>query len=248
MSNATLPRGPKLPAILQASQYYLNPYHYLRKCAKRYGDTFTMRLPGFSPIVIMSEPEMVKQIFTENADVLTAGKVNRVYFGESLGKYSLLNLDGKPHMRHRKLILPPLHGSSLDQYAKTMIQITQAVTSTWKEGKIIKMLPEFKRITLRIIMRVVYGLEESDTLYRLEKLITQLMEVGGKPYISYLVGLFPGLLNHPAPRIKKLFSQVDEIILQLIKDKRQTPSQNDVISIYLNARDEEGQPLGAAQK
>ena len=41
------------------------PLAYLRECSERYGDSFTIKLLGLEPIVIISAPEAIKALYTE---------------------------------------------------------------------------------------------------------------------------------------------------------------------------------------
>src|SRR3954451_21133839 len=92
--------GPRLPAWLQTAGYGLRPVTYLTWCARRYGDTFTLRLPGGAMMVVLADPAAIKQVMTLAAEDFTAA------FGAQslepfLGKRSLLLLDGEHHRTER---------------------------------------------------------------------------------------------------------------------------------------------------
>ena len=48
MSAAGLPAG---PGILETFNFVRNPYQFMDDCARRFGDWFTVRVPGVSPFV-----------------------------------------------------------------------------------------------------------------------------------------------------------------------------------------------------
>src|SRR3990167_411611 len=125
-------KGSKFPALIQAISFYRDPYKFLRRAHKKYGDIFIIKLPGFSPCVVVSDANCVKQIFTANAEILKAGEANAFCFSEIFGQHSLLILDGSVHLRDRKLILPALHGEILKNYQEKITVITQNVISTWQ--------------------------------------------------------------------------------------------------------------------
>ena len=88
----------------------------LEECQRRYGDAFTLRLAGLPPIVILSDPAAARQVFTGDPDKLRSGQANR-FLEAALGRHSLLVLDGREHLRERKLMLPPFHGERMRAYA-----------------------------------------------------------------------------------------------------------------------------------
>src|SRR5690349_12171790 len=120
-----LPPGPRQPAVAQLLQFTLRPLPFLDECLRRYGDPFTLRAAGLGTYVVLTAPELIKQCFTGDPDVLHSGAAN-VILEPVVGKSSVLLLDGKPHLRQRRLLLPPLHGERMQAYAQLMAGITDA--------------------------------------------------------------------------------------------------------------------------
>src|ERR687894_3209769 len=104
-----LPRGPDTPLAWQTAAWIARPGPFLERCRRRYGDIFTMRLPATGNCVFVSDPDAIKQVFTADPDVLRAGEGNRA-LEPVLGSRSLLLLDRRDHLRHRRLMLPSFHG------------------------------------------------------------------------------------------------------------------------------------------
>ncbi len=75
---ASLPPGPRSPAIVQGIGFWSRPLAFLETCRPRYGKRFTLRLPFAPPFVTITEPDQVKQIHTAPADVLHPGEGARV--------------------------------------------------------------------------------------------------------------------------------------------------------------------------
>ena len=48
------------------------------------------------------------------------------------GPTSILLLDGQPHLRMRKLMLPPFHGEAIAHYAELIEQITNREIDSWR--------------------------------------------------------------------------------------------------------------------
>src|SRR5207302_9597703 len=65
---SSLPPGPRAPGLVQAMGWVWRPGPWLEGCRNRYGDCFTIRLPGFGergfkPVVLLAGPAEVKTVF-----------------------------------------------------------------------------------------------------------------------------------------------------------------------------------------
>ena len=50
----------------------------------------------------------------------------------ALGPNSVLTLDDAPHMRQRKLLLPPFHGERIERYGELIREVT---LRRWRAGR-----------------------------------------------------------------------------------------------------------------
>ena len=51
-----LPPGPRWPKLAQAVAFGRDPAGFLERCAAKYGEPFTVRMPNDAPRVIVSDP------------------------------------------------------------------------------------------------------------------------------------------------------------------------------------------------
>src|SRR5581483_4388581 len=100
-----MPAAPPLPPdtgripALEVLRWLRNPFHVLDYAQARHGDAFTLRIPRM-PVVILSKPEAIKDIFALTADDADAGKSNAM-LKPFVGEHSILLLDGVEHLRLR---------------------------------------------------------------------------------------------------------------------------------------------------
>ena len=87
-------------------RWVAQPLALLDTCQRRYGDVFSLRAPGGEKFVIVATPDLIKQVLAADTDVLLAGVGNATLLEPMLGKHSLLTLDGREHLRQRRLLLP----------------------------------------------------------------------------------------------------------------------------------------------
>ena len=102
---SALPPGPPWPTLVQTLAWMTRPKPFLRRARERYGDMFTVQLRSGENFVMLADPDVVKEVFTGDPEIFRAGEGNRVLL-PLLGKHSVLLLDGKQHLRQRKLLLP----------------------------------------------------------------------------------------------------------------------------------------------
>src|SRR5882762_7064019 len=173
LSTTGLPPRPDLSRYMMAVGFILHPTRFLESCQERCGDYFTLRPTPDRQVVFTVDPEAVKQVFTGDPDLLYAGAGN-IVLGPILGPGSTLLLDGAEHLRHRRLLLPPFHGERMRQYGDTMAEVAERHIAAWPRDKRFAVLPSMQAITLEIIMRVVFGVDDADRLERLGKPLRRL--------------------------------------------------------------------------
>ena len=161
----SLPPGPPLPTPVQLLFWIRRPTEYMRWCDQRYGRAFTIKLPPFR-LVMISDPEAIRTIFSAKSDDMQAGGVNRI-LRVLVGSSSVLLLDGPEHMRHRKLLMPSFHGERMRHYGATMAEVTRRSIATWPEQTPFALHPHTQEITLQVILRTVFGADEGAELEQL---------------------------------------------------------------------------------
>src|SRR5271167_3591286 len=110
-----LPPGPRIPRAAQTALLARGPISFLERCRERHGELFTLRTLGLGTLVVVANPQLIKDVFSGDRDVFHAGEANAA-LGPVLGEHSLLLLDGEQHLLQRRLMLPPFHGEAVRAY------------------------------------------------------------------------------------------------------------------------------------
>src|SRR6266516_3343018 len=172
----SFPPGPSTPALVQGLRYAREPLDFFARLQRRYGDVFTVSFPYFGRVVYVASPELVKAVFTGAPTQFHAGEANATVLEPALGPNSVLTLDEAPHMRQRKLLLPPFHGESVRRYGELMREITLREIESWPVGEPFALRSEESRITLAVILRAVFGVHDERRLSRAQRLIDRFGE------------------------------------------------------------------------
>ena len=208
---------------------------------------FTLRLAGMPPMVMLADPEAVREVFTGDPEVLRSGEANAL-LSAALGPGSLLVIDGAEHLRERKLMLPPFHGERMRRYGDLIAGVAERRTADWPVDTPLPVAPTMRAITLEVIMRAVFGVEEPERLERLELALRRLLGTITRPFrIFALLLLDPdgptvAAWRRHAPTMRA----VDLLLLDEIRRRRADPGtveREDILSLLLQARDEDGRPM-----
>ena len=246
-----LPPGPRLPRAAQTVGFMLAGPRFLEMCRRRYGSAVTFSTLFDSRFVILFDPELVKALFQGPADQLHAGEANAL-LGPVLGERSVLLLDGAEHLRHRRLMLPQFHGRRMQAYEEVMRESADIEIDSWPVGEPFALFGSMQSLTLRVIMRAVFGYEpgaaEDELRARLRRMIEPLARPRGLMMLAFHVRRSPD--QAAARRFEQNRRAVDEVLYAEIARRREDPSlgsKDDVFSALLLAEDEEGNRLSDAE-
>lgn len=244
-----LPPGPRLPSVVQVLQWLRRPIPMLESCRARYGDAFTLHFPGSPPMVLFGNPEAVREIFTGDPDTLRAGEAN-VILEPFVGPSSVLLMDGPRHRRERRLLMPPFHGDRMRVYGDVMRALTDALVDRWPIGRAFPIHPEMQDVTLDVILRTVFGLDEGPALARLRTCLTD-----GAALISANPLLMVRALQRDLGPLTswrqamQLRTEADAILFaEFARRRAEGPGERqDILTMLLAARDEDGRPMSDAE-
>jgi cytochrome P450 len=244
---SSLPPGPKGPSALVAARFLMRGPAFLDACRRRYGYVFTIRFNTGRTVVIAGDPAIAKEAFQSSPDDLHAGAGN-VVLKPILGGRSVLLLDGPEHMRQRRLMLPAFHGERMRAYGETMTAVAERHVARWPVGESFSVHPSMQAMTLEIILRTVFGLEDPRRIAQLAEPMKRLLNSTDQPARLLLLqftrsdGAKP---RSPWGRVYGLMAPVDALIHEEIARRRAAGDEerDDILSLLLSARDEDGNGL-----
>src|SRR3984893_14853597 len=247
----SLPDGPKSPDALQMLQWVTRPFSFMRRCKRRYGDRFTVTLSRrLGPLVFVSHPEALQIILTgDDSDLFDAPGELNVLVEPLLGSQSLIGLSGARHRRMRQLLMPSFHGERMRSYGQLIRDITEEVMSELVAGDVFPVRKAMQKISMRVLLRAVFGLNQGSRYRELERLLRTMLDRASNPF--GLTALFFPMLRQdfgplsPWGQFVRNREQVDRLIYDEIAERRNHPdaSRNDILTLLLSAHDEAGQAL-----
>ncbi|MCC5635064.1 cytochrome P450 [Nostoc sp. CHAB 5844] len=241
-----------IPLWLNIIKIASDPLNHLDNLAKQYGDPFIINF-GSTPIVFFSNPQAIKQIFTNTKDIKTPGELNEE-MALITGNQGLLQLDGLRHKHRRKLIMPAFHGVKMQAQGQLICDLTKKVMDQHLANKTFIAYTTIEEITLQVSMEVVLGLHEGERYEKLKYLLPIILKSMRSPTMQ-ITSIFPflqkdlgkwspwGYLMHLRQEIfELLYAEVQERrLVETFHETSLQESRTDILSELILARDEMGE-------
>jgi cytochrome P450 len=237
------------PQLLHTVRFGVQPLRFSRGARTRLGDVWRVKLlSNDKSFVVTAHPDHVESLFKARPDDVPS------LTGESplrpiLGPNSVLTLVGERHMRERKLLLPPFHGEAVHRYVEMITRVARREIDGWPVGKPFALAPRMQAVTLDVIMGGIFGIEGTPKRgtpeYRIRETFRRMLKLSTKlPW--QLVELYN--MGHAEPRgvMRAILKLADSQLYTAIRARRaagNSAGRSDVLSLLLEARDEDGQPL-----
>ena len=236
-----LPPGPPLPRVVQGLVAAADRRVGLAAMRTRYGPDFTVDVPIFGQVVVISEPAHVRQIFRSpptELDTIT-GSLGRV-----MGPNSLFALTGERHRVQRRLLTPPFHGNALRTFRDVLADESAREFATWRDGREFATTPAMMRITLNAILRAVFGARGSQ-FTRLQELLPRAVALGSALSIAPVPQWDWGRFS-PWGRFFRVRREYDDVVDELIAEAKADPrldERHDVLAVLMRSRYSDDAPM-----
>ena len=242
-SFAELPRVP-LPKLVQTARFVARPVSFLEQWRRRLGEPFHASIHGPGEIVFLSDPASIKKLFAADR-VHTIAPGRNIFLEPLLGRGSLLLQEDEEHLRRRKLMLPPFHGERMRAYETVIREATERAISTWPRGEEFALHPSMQEITLEVILRAVFGVEDAERRRSLRDGLVEILAASASPAaVGFAI---PGLRRVPPyDRLARLRERTDELLYAEIDEHRghdDLAERDDILSMLLCATFEDGSKM-----
>jgi cytochrome P450 len=235
-----------------------DPLLYYRELIARHGDVVAFAL-GTKRFCLVNDPAGIEHVLKTNARNYTKGpgyERFRAFIGNGL-----LTSEGEFWRRQRRLAQPPFHHDSIARFADTVAETSREAVDAWAThpaGAPVDMAAEMMRLTLSLVGRTLLGSDPSARADDVRIAIAEIQRKSDEQLNSSLrvLDLVLPLHKHIAfaierrlptasnRRFRRAVAVLDAIVSDLIRRRRlhPTPGGRDLLTLLIQARDEEGQP------
>ncbi len=230
--------------VVRTLRFTLNPDGFFADAHRRYGDMFTLRVLG-QQWVAVAHPDTVKELLSYGPEEVDSGAANQS-LSPMLGTRNLLLLDGEEHLHRRRIVLPPFHGERMRAYEQLIREAIGEQIDTWPLGRTVEALPRMQALTFGVIMRCVFGVDESERMGQLGETLRGMVSwVTETRRVLFFFLIGPQRLNK-VPAFRHQVERVDREILAEIARRRaigDLSDREDILSLLIQAVDEDGEHL-----
>jgi retinoid hydroxylase len=238
------PPGDTSFSIGRTRRFAERPLPVLLDAYERYGPVFTMRIFHGNG-VFMIGPEANHYMTVSHASNFSWRDGHLGDLTPFLGD-GLLTIDGEFHRRSRRIMLPAFHHEAIAAALETMANEIDRSLEGWRDGARIDLYFWTRRLALRIALRALFGLDPDAAGARTD--VARGMEQGlGFWSRDYFLQVMRGPRT-PFAQMQEARRALDAVIFEQIARRRRTGERgNDVLSLLIDASDEEGEQLNDQQ-
>jgi cytochrome P450 family 135 len=228
---ADLPPGPSESVASLLGRFLADPEEVFSECHQRFGDCFTLPLPGvrrrLRPSVVVSDPKAITELFASGPALSTVAP-SRFIMASTLGDESTFLLDDDIHLARRRLISAYFHGEPLRRWERLAAEIAEREVAAWPLDEPLELGPRLYGVVLEIILQVVLGDVDQDRLAELRRLVPGIWGDDGPRSLGWQ-GRTPG--ERPSRHA------VDELLSAELRARREAVANGhtDVLSALLDA-------------
>lgn len=246
-------RAPLRPAHISgfhAASHYVNffsdPIKAVRNIQAQHGSFVVIHLP--LPVrkfphtaVMVAKPELNETILNHpeiwrTVNIAAAGRRNHASKRLSRG---IVRMTGKRHAHYRKLILPPLRRSSIDEMGDDLIRIARAEIDTWPVAQPFDLWRRIRHLVQIYAISLLFG-DDRARGFPIAELISEGARQSWSLGVNVLRLDLPGTPFH---RMLRNSERLEEKILEWADIKKSDEKcGRDLLSIIVNNPDENANP------
>ncbi len=232
------PGSPVLGNLLASRR--MDRLQYFAQAWQQYGDVMRLQM-GPLPFHLLIRPEHVHHVLVKHVDNYPKGQGYnklRLFLGQGL-----FTSEGPLWKRQRRLMQPPFTPRGVQQFATDMLRAINKTAERWQQvaesGQIIDVNEEMMRLAMNIIGRTMFGFDVGAEAKEAAKAFTLMLRFVGERSMS-IIDIPLAIPTPQNRRVLKARETVNHFMDEIIAQRRQQAGERqDLLSILLNARDEE---------
>ena len=206
--------------------------------ARQHGDLVCFR--GLWTSFMLIDPQHVEYVLQMNSRNYRKGK-NYKELAAATGN-GLFVSEGDVWRRQRRLAQPAFHRQKIASFAKIMTDSCEAMLERWQplaeRGATVEVDAEMLRLTLGIVGKALFSRDLSDESDTMNQSFEIIRKHTTKRIMSILKfpASFPTAQNR---RFRQAVANAEQVVYDLIAERRHGAGNDDLLSLLMAARDEE---------
>jgi len=209
---------------------------------RRYGDT--VRLRGPMTLYLVAHPDGVKHVLQDNAANYPRPPAVRDRLQAIVGD-GLVGAEGAEWVRSRRMAQPAFRRHHLERFCALFAEATAEVLDTWERaaelGRPLDVEAEMVRVSLANLGASLFQADWRRDVERIAPAVTEILAFANSRLTSVV-----DTSRLPLPSTRRFHARLellDSILYPLIGERRRAPGGDDLVSMLVDARDEDGARL-----
>lgn len=231
------PPGPKdLPVVGNTHRYSRDPFSFIQTLTRSYNGISSFTLGPESTYLISNPADIERVLVSDDGKYRKPRTFQSGGIGDLLGD-GLLMSEGGLWERQRKRAQPAFSPSRVMNFGDEISGLAQEMVDGWTDGETIEIDPAMARITVKIIVAVMFGTELDDQSTR--KIQNNLEPVGKMFEPDPVQFLLPEWVPTPdRVEFQRAVSELETVLDRLVRRREGTvDGETDLLSILLRARE-----------
>ena len=232
---------PSLPGwpVVGSLGIFGNTVAYLQD-GRRFGDVVALRVLNFDVLLTYTTAAAEHVLVTNQKNYKKDQYIQRA--GRVFGN-GLVRAEGNVWLRQRRLMQPGFHRQRIRGYAETMSRLSEGFIATIPTGADVDFHHVMTALTLDITVATMFGHSVDTKQRRVGEHMTAIMARFEK--VGYMVE--PDWWPSPSQlRYRRSTRAIDKLIHEIVAARKTSPG-DDVLSMLLETRDEDGAPMSDQQ-
>ncbi len=238
-----LPSGPKGSWLTgHMSDFTGDPLAFLDRCAREHGDFVPVRFLNKKAVIINDHHAIEEIMLTQSRKFVKMTGYQTPFVGRVFGN-GLLTSEGSFWVRQRKMAQPAFHRQRISAYAPVIVDFAEEMMRGWKSGETRSIHGDLSHLTGQVIIKALFNAAVPPEIEEFDRLSLEIMQQMSKQ--RSLIGLLRNLLpNDFSRRFTAMMDRLDATIYRMIEEHRAAGGDcGDVLSMLLDARDDQGQGM-----
>ena len=198
-------------------------------------------------MIVIADANLVQSLMVEHAaDNNKPAGIARAFRTAFAGD-GLFTSEGEDWRKQRKLMAPAFTARRVASYAETMVRYTEQAQAGWREGATVEISHEMAALTMRVVGKALFDAEVFSEADELGAAVAEVVTFTGKrtAQLFQLPLAVPTAANRRARQANAIIQQR---VQAMIEERKRSPEErNDLLSMLLAAKDEQGQSMDDQQ-
>ncbi|WP_234307008.1 cytochrome P450 [Streptomyces sp. NRRL F-2890] len=234
------PPASRAPRAVQTAHMLRDPRGFGLSLRRRFGPVFSARVHPYRAALVCATDAATNRAVLTDHERFVGGRATAL-LRPALGEGSLICTPPPRHLPHRRLLLPPFQGKQLAGWEDRVREVVRAALPGLLTGGDRPTRPWAQRLTLEVVLRVVFGLRDPARVAVFRNALTAFAGTGNVSTLFLPAPLRRDLGRlSPGGRFGRLRLHVRELIREEIAARREVAdreSRDDVLSTLLDRYD-----------